>query len=230
MGAVQVYCVEDEEPIRELIAYVLEGQGYEVKAFPAAAPFWLAMEAQLPDLILLDIMLPDEDGKSILKKIRNQARMADVPVILLTARTSEFDVVQGLDAGADDYIKKPFSVVELMARVKALLRRSGSTTQGEKLVSHDVQLNKKKRKVKVRGDKVELTTKEFDVLAYLMENEDIVLTREQIMNVVWGFSFEGTTRTVDMHIATLRQKLGESAQYIETSRGIGYRWRGMDEL
>lgn len=230
MGAVQVYCVEDEEPIRELIAYVLEGQGYEVKTFPAAAPFWLAMEAHLPDLILLDIMLPDEDGKSILKKIRNQARMADLPVILLTARTSEFDVVQGLDAGADDYIKKPFSVVELMARVKALLRRSGSTAQGEKLVSHDVQLNKKKRKVKVRGDKVELTTKEFDVLAYLMENEDIVLTREQIMNVVWGFSFEGTTRTVDMHIATLRQKLGDSAQYIETSRGIGYRWRGMDEL
>ena len=229
MGAVKVYCVEDEESIRELIAYVLEGQGYEVKTFPSAAPFWLMMEECLPDLVLLDIMLPDEDGKSILKKLRSQSRTEGLPVILLTARTSEFDVVQGLDAGADDYIKKPFSVVELMARVKSLLRRSGATSQVEKLLSHGVQLNKRKRKVKVEGEKIELTTKEFDVLAYLMENEDIVLSREQIMNVVWGFSFEGTTRTVDMHIATLRQKLGDAGQYIETSRGIGYRWRGMDE-
>ena len=150
--------------------------------------------------------------------------------MLLTARTSEFDVVQGLDSGADDYIKKPFSVVELMARVKALLRRVGTITEKpDRIECHGVVVNRKKHKVKVDGKKVELTAKEFDVLEYLLENEGIVLSREQILSEVWGFSFEGTTRTVDMHIATLRQKIGDAAQYIETSRGIGYRWKGLDE-
>lgn len=230
MAGTVIYCVEDEESIRELIAYVLNGQGYTVKTFPAAAEFWEAIETDLPSLVLLDIMLPDEDGKTILAKLRKQTRTAELPVVLLTARTSEFDVVQGLDSGADDYIKKPFSVVELMARVKALLRRVGTITEKpDRIECHGVVVNRKKHKVKVDGKKVELTAKEFDVLEYLLENEGIVLSREQILSEVWGFSFEGTTRTVDMHIATLRQKIGDAAQYIETSRGIGYRWKGLDE-
>ena len=230
MRAEVIYCVEDEESIRELIVYVLSGQGCTVKSFPSATSFWEAIEEELPSLVLLDIMLPDEDGKTILKKLRSQSRTADLSVVLLTARTSEFDVVQGLDSGADDYIKKPFSVVELMARVKALLRRMGTKVERQDRVeSHNVVIDCKKHKVKVDDQIVELTAKEFDVLHYLIENEDIVLSREQILSEVWGYSFEGASRTVDMHIATLRQKIGDAAQYIETSRGIGYRWKGVDE-
>ena len=230
METALIYCVEDEESIRELIAYVLEGQGFSVRTFSSAQPFREALASELPGLVLLDIMLPGEDGRDILKSLRADVRTSALPVIFLTARTSEFDVVHGLDNGADDYIKKPFSVVELSSRVKALLRRSRKNAQvSDVLKSRDVSLDRKKRTVKVAGERTTLTAKEFDVLTYLMQNKGIVLSREQIMNSVWGFSFEGTTRTVDMHMATLRQKLKHAGNYIETLRGVGYRWKGEDE-
>jgi two-component system alkaline phosphatase synthesis response regulator PhoP len=216
--------VEDESNIRKLVVYTLQNSGLEAEGFGDGAAFWEAMTKRAPDLVLLDIMLPGEDGLSILKKIRSTPSTAKLPVMMLTAKDSEFDKVQGLDSGADDYLAKPFGMMELIARVKSLLRRTDALeketetfTLGELFVSIPQHL------VTVQSANVALTLKEFDVLVFLLRNQGIVLSREKIMLGIWGYDFDGESRTVDVHIRTLRQKLGVCAGIIETVRGVGYR-------
>lgn len=221
-----IYCVEDEESIRGLISYVLKGQGFEVGTFESSEPFWEAIEARRPQLILLDIMLEGEDGLAILKKLRQNPAMKDLPIIMLTAKTSEIDIVQGLDNGADDYISKPFGVVELVSRIRAVLRRSHvhSVSQSKTLRCDNLVLDQSSRLVTIDGNVIPLTLKEYELLLFFMENPGIALSRERIMEVVWGFSYEGESRTVDMHIVTLRQQLGSAGKHLKTVRGVGYRW------
>lgn len=220
-----VYCVEDDENIRELVRYALCGQKFQAEAFPDGPSFWKAMEEKKPDLVLLDIMPPGESGLDILKKLRSQPATSGLPVIMLTARTSEYDVVTGLDAGADDYISKPFGIMELLSRVKAVLRRGGmqKPQNQDLLVCGDITMDLKKHKVTTNGKPCVLTVKEFDLLHYLMANMGIVLSRDQIMEAVWDFSYAGESRTIDMHIRSLRQKLGPAGKIIQTVRGVGYR-------
>ncbi|MDO5596744.1 MAG: response regulator transcription factor [Acidaminococcus sp.] len=220
-----VYCVEDDENIRELVRYALCSQKFQAEAFPDGPSFWKAMEGKKPDLVLLDIMLPGESGLDILKKLRSQPATAGLPIIMLTARTSEYDVVTGLDAGADDYISKPFGIMELLSRVKAVLRRGGlqKPQNQDLLVCGDITMDLKKHQVTTSGKPCVLTVKEFDLLHYLMANMGIVLSRDQIMEAVWDFSYAGESRTIDMHIRSLRQKLGPAGKVIQTVRGVGYR-------
>lgn len=220
-----VYCVEDDENIRELVRYALCSQKFQAEAFPDGPSFWKAMEEKKPDLVLLDIMLPGESGLDILKKLRGQPATAALPIIMLTARTSEYDVVTGLDAGADDYISKPFGIMELLSRVKAVLRRGGlqKNQNQDLLVCGDITMDLKKHQVTTSGKPCVLTVKEFDLLHYLMANMGIVLSRDQIMEAVWDFSYAGESRTIDMHIRSLRQKLGPAGKVIQTVRGVGYR-------
>ena len=219
-----VYCVEDDENIRELVRYALCSQKFQAEAFPDGPSFWKAMEEKKPDLVLLDIMLPGESGLDILKKLRGQPATAGLPIIMLTARTSEYDVVTGLDAGADDYISKPFGIMELLSRVKAVLRRGGmqKPQNQDLLVCGDITMDLKKHQVTTNGKPCVLTVKEFDLLHYLMANMGIVLSRDQIMEAVWDFSYAGESRTIDMHIRSLRQKLGPAGKVIQTVRGVGY--------
>ena len=219
----RIYCVEDDANIRELICYALKTNGFEVAGYECAADFFAGMESVLPELVLLDIMLPDMDGMEILEKLRASGMTKDIPVIMLTAKSSEIDKVRGLDSGADDYITKPFGVMELISRVKAVLRRADVKLDGDILTMDDILINRPKRMVTVAGVPVTLTYKEFELLSYLVRNKGIVLTRDKIMNEVWGFDFEGESRTVDVHIRTLRQKLGDSGKMIETVRNVGYR-------
>ncbi len=224
-----IYCVEDDEGIRELISCALKSGGYEVKAFEKAVPFYEALKTRQPALILLDIMLPDEDGISILTNIKKNEVYSDIPVIMLTAKSSEIDKVTGLEAGADDYITKPFGVMELLSRIKAVLRRTKKDETTSNIISVGrLTLNFQKRLVKYDEKNVVLTFKEFELLAYLMQNQGIVLTREKLMEKVWGFDFEGESRTVDMHIKTLRQKLEQAGcvDIIHTVRGVGYKISG----
>ncbi len=223
---VRIFCVEDDENIRELIIYALKSSGFEAIGFEEGRSFFKEISKEAPELVLLDIMLPDIDGIDILKKLKESASTADIPVIILTAKSSEFDKVKGLDLGADDYITKPFSVMELISRVKAVLRRTGGGNEEDIINLQDISINYKKRSLQVKGEAVALTYKEFELLYYLMQNKEIVLSREQLMERVWGFDFEGETRTVDMHIKTLRQKLGSSGSLIETVRGVGYKIGG----
>ena len=218
-----IYLVEDEKNIRELVVYTLNNTGLETKGFERASEFWKELSEQVPDLLLLDIMLPDEDGLSILKKIRADKSLKRLPVILLTAKGSEYDKVIGLDAGADDYIPKPFSMLEMVARVKALLRRTEHTKNQEDYSLEHLYVCPAKHVVKVDGEDVTLTLKEFEMLCILLQNQGIVLTRDQLLNKVWGYSFDGESRTVDVHIRTLRQKLGVAAEAIKTIRGVGYK-------
>ena len=221
-----IYCVEYDEGIRELISCALKSGGYEVKAFEKAVPFYEALKTRQPALILLDIMLPDEDGISILTNIKKNEVYSDIPVIMLTAKSSEIDKVTGLEAGADDYITKPFGVMELLSRIKAVLRRTKKDETTSNIISVGrLTLNFQKRLVKYDEKNVVLTFKEFELLAYLMQNQGIVLTREKLMEKVWGFDFEGESRTVDMHIKTLRQKLEQAGcvDIIHTVRGVGYK-------
>lgn len=220
-----VYCVEDDENIRELVRYALCSQKFQAEAFPDGPSFWKAMEEKKPDLVLLDIMLPGESGLDILKKLRGQPATAALPIIMLTARTSEYDVVTGLDAGADDYISKPFGIMELLSRVKAVLRRGGlqKNQNQDLLVCGDITMDLKKHQVTTSDKPCVLTVKEFDLLHYLMANMGIVLSRDQIMEAVWDFSYAGESRTIDMHIRSLRQKLGPAGKVIQTVRGVGYR-------
>lgn len=218
-----IYFVEDDSNIRELVVYTLNSTGYEATGFSRPSEFWKAVKDETPTLILLDIMLPEEDGLSILKKLRNEPETASVPVIILTAKADEFDKVKGFDLGADDYVPKPFSMMELVARVKAVLRRVERETAPSEYTIGPLYVCPKKHKVKVNGETVVLTLKEFDMLCYLLENRGIVLSRDQILNKVWGYSFDGESRTVDVHIRTLRQKLGEGGDVISTIRGIGYK-------
>jgi len=220
-----IYLVEDDNSIRELVAYTLQSTGFQAEGFDKPSAFWHTMEMQLPDLVLLDLMLPEEDGISILKKLRNDPKTKKMPIILLTAKSSEYDKVMGLENGADDYVAKPFSMMELLARVKALLRRV-EKDDDDSIVVGSLSVNKTRHEVKVNGENVTLTLKEFDLLCLLMENKGKVLTRDQLLNSVWGYEFDGENRTVDVHIRTLRQKLGVCGEYIETVRGVGYKVGG----
>jgi two-component system alkaline phosphatase synthesis response regulator PhoP len=214
-----IYIVEDDINIREIERYALKNSGYEVEEFEGSAPFFKRLEKNIPSLILLDIMLPGEDGLDILTKIRADKATAEVPVIMVTAKTSELDKVKGLDLGADDYITKPFGV-ELISRVKAMLRRTSRVHEDSQLIHEDILMDMDKHAVTVAGQTCELTFKEFELLKYLMLNQGIVLSRDKIMDQVWGFEYEG--RTVDMHIKTLRQKLGAAGSCIKTVRNVGY--------
>lgn len=216
-----IYVVEDDDNIREIETIALKNSNYLVKAFARATDFYRALNDILPDLVLMDVMLPDENGCDIVRQLRSQSATRRLPVIMVTAKTSEMDMVKGLDDGADDYIKKPFSVLELLSRVKALLRRSTEET-AQQLRVGDIQLDNARRIVLAQGKSVELTYKEYELLRYLMINAEMVLSRESIMRFVWGTDFEGETRTVDMHIKTLRQKLGPCGRQIGTVRNVGY--------
>lgn len=218
-----IYIVEDDVDIRELESYALKNSGYEVMAFGESSEFYNACGQNKPDLVLLDIMLPNEDGLSILKKIRADEEMQNVPVMMVTAKTSEIDKVKGLDMGADDYISKPFGVMELVSRVKALLRRCERKENPTVLEYNGIKVDDFKHKVSVKGEPCVLTYKEYELLKYLIANKDIVLTREKLLEKVWGYDFGGESRTVDAHIKTLRQKLGDSGSMIKTVRHVGYK-------
>lgn len=216
-----IYIVEDDRNIQEIELFALKNSGYQATGFETAKEFYKALNEKLPELILLDIMLPDEDGLSILKRLRSRADTQKIPVILVTAKTSEIDKVKGLDGGADDYIAKPFGVMEMIARVKALLRRSGGMEESL-LTCGNVTLDGEKRVVYVDGKSIELTYKEFELLKLLMKNHGIVISRDVIMERVWDSSFEGESRTIDVHVRTLRQKLGDGGALIKTIRNVGY--------
>ena len=219
-----IYRVEDDDSIRELVLYTLHTTGFEAEGFRNAADFWQALEKELPQLVLLDIMLPDEDGLHILKRLRAGAETADLPVMMLTAKSSEYDRVVGLDSGADDYMPKPFGMMELVSRVRALLRRAAKPAAEDKLfTAGSLAVDVKRRAVTVDGEPVILTYKEFELLCYLLENRGVVLSRDQILTKIWDYNYSGETRTVDVHIRTLRQKLGDAGALIETVRGVGYR-------
>ena len=222
-----VYLVEDDESIRELVVYTLNSQGIEAEGFSMPSDFWETLEKRVPDLILLDIMLPEEDGLSILQKLRKRSDTKQVPFAMLTAKGSEYDTVKGLDSGADDYIPKPFRMMELVSRVKALLRRSGKSegTDTEYTLGN-LYVSQKKHQVKVDGEEITLTLKEFEILLLLLSNPGIVFTRAQLLDKIWGYQFDGESRTVDVHIRTLRQKLKDAGHYIETVRGMGYKIGG----
>lgn len=217
-----IYIVEDDRSISEIESYSLKNSGYEVAVFENAASFYEALENQVPQLVLLDIMLPDEDGMTILKKLREGVATRRLPVILVTAKTSEMDKVKGLDQGADDYLTKPFSVMELISRVKALLRRSEGVGEEKFLSLGKIFLDNEKHAVYVKDEPCDLTFKEFELLKLLLQNAGIVTSRDKILNKVWGVDFEGESRTLDMHIKTLRQKLGEEGNHIRTVRNVGY--------
>ena len=221
-----IYCVEDDDSIRELVVYTLESTGLMACGFPEGSSFMEALASETPELVLLDIMLPGEDGMELLKKLKSSNKTKDIPVIMVTAKGTEYDKVIGLDSGADDYVTKPFGMMELVSRIKAVLRRSGRSSQEEEMENGGVRLNIKRHEVTVDGKPVALTLKEFELLERLMRNKNIVLTRDQLLGDIWGYDFDGETRTVDVHIRTLRQKLGDKGDLIETVRGVGYRIGG----
>lgn len=218
-----IYLLEDDESIRNFVCYALNNSGYETKGFERPSEFWRAMEEEIPSLLLLDIMLPEEDGLDILKKLREKPKTSAMPVIMLTAKSTEYDKVIGLDSGADDYISKPFGMMELMSRIKAILRRVGSEADRSEYSVGELYVCPEKHIVRVSGRDVTLTFKEFELLCLMIQNRGTVFTRDQILQRIWGFAFDGENRTVDVHIRTLRTKLGAAGEYIETVRGIGYK-------
>lgn len=217
-----IYIIEDDQNIREIETYTLKNSGYEVLDFEKAKDFYKELDKKLPNLIVLDIMLPDENGLEIVKTLRRRVDTKNIPVILVSAKTSELDKVKGLDIGADDYLCKPFGVMELISRVKALLRRINYTEIHQNLSIHGIVMDEVKRNVTVHNESIELTFKEYELLKLLLINQGIVLTREKLMEKVWGTDFEGESRTLDMHIKTLRQKLKEEGSKIKTIRNVGY--------
>lgn len=220
-----VYILEDDDNIRKLINYSLKSQGFEVQDFALPSAFWTALQTKNPDLLLLDIMLPEEDGISILKKLRSNPKTSTIPVIMLTAKDSEYDVVTGLDSGADDYVTKPFGMMALVSRIKAVLRRyEKSDSHKELLEAGGIKIDENQHTVFAGTQQLFLTVKEFDLLVLLIKNRGNVLTREQLLESVWGLSSEIESRTVDVHIRTLRAKLGEYEKNIETIRGVGYKF------
>lgn len=217
-----IYLVEDDESIRELVVYTLKSQDLDAKGFEKPSLFWKELDKELPSLILLDIMLPEEDGISILKKLRARPDTRKLPIIMLTAKGSEYDTVLGLDSGADDYIPKPFRMMELISRIKARLRRV-EDKGAEEYRMGNLYVCPSRYVVTVNQEPVSLTLKEYEILCLLLKNSGIVLSRTQLLNQIWGYEFDGESRTVDVHIRTLRQKLGEAGDLIETVRGIGYK-------
>ena len=217
-----IFCVEDDSNIRELVVYTLETTGFQARGFEEGKSFLEALALETPDLILMDIMLPGEDGISLLKRLKNSSKTRDIPVIMVTAKGAEYDKVKGLDLGADDYVTKPFGMMELVSRIKAVLRRSGAAKKKAEdiIVSGSLEI---KHEVKADGEVVGLTLKEYELLKRLMENPNIVMTRDSLLEEIWGYDFDGETRTVDVHIRTLRQKLGKCGERVETVRGVGYR-------
>lgn len=222
----RIYLLEDDDSIRKLVIYALGSQGYEAQGFDRPSDFWSAMEGPQPALILLDIMLPEEDGLSILQKLRASAATKRIPVIMLTAKNTEYDRVVGLDSGADDFISKPFGMMELVARVRAVLRRTEPASSSTEYQVGSLYVSPERHIVKVNGQDVTLTYKEFEILCLLLENEGVVLTRSVLMDRIWGCEFERENRTLDVHIRTLRAKLGEAGSCIETVRGVGYKLEG----
>ena len=226
-----IFCVEDDSNIRELVVYTLETTGFKARGFEDGSSFLEALALETPELILLDIMLPGEDGISLLKQLKASVKTQDIPVIMMTAKGTEYDKVMGLDLGADDYVTKPFGMMELISRIKAVLRRSkkNSVKIEDKIALGHIVMDVKKHEVTVDGKKVSLTLKEFELLKRLMTNRNIVLTRDTLLEEIWGYDFDGETRTVDVHVRTLRQKLGPEGNRIETVRGVGYRMGERDE-
>ena len=225
-----IYIVEDDAAIRELEQYALQSSGYEVASFESSEPFWQAMHAAEPELVILDVMLPGEDGFSILKKLRAAPSLRRLPIIMITAKSSELDTVRGLDCGADDYITKPFGIMELLSRIKAVLRRSHTVQKAEShvLSAHDLTIDLDQRTVVYLETEIVLTYKEFELLSYLVRNRGTAISRDRLLEQVWGFSYEGETRTVDAHVKTLRQKLDAAgcSNLIHTVRGYGYKIGG----
>ena len=222
-GRQMIYLVEDDESIRELVVYTLNSQGMEAEGFEVPSAFWKAVDKRVPDLVLLDIMLPGEDGYAILSRLKADPDTRNIPVIMVTAKEAEFDKVKGLEAGADDYITKPFGMMEFVARVKAVLRRCTKKEENRELHCGELKVLVGRHEVQIGDKKVELTKKEFELLQYLLENKGLVMSRNQILCHVWGYDFDGETRTVDVHVRTLRQKMGEAGNMVETVRGVGYR-------
>ena len=222
----KICIVEDDSSIRDMVTYALLSTGFHVESFSGGAEFWNHVKTDIPSLILLDIMLPGEDGISIMTKLKKSDRLGRVPVIMLTAKCSEYDRIKGLDLGADDYITKPFSVLEVLSRIRAVLRRCETEETQSQLVIGNITLHVDKRTVFINDNEITLTYKEFELLHYLMLNEGIVLSRERILEQVWGFDYNGESRTVDMHIKSLRQKLADGGSNIKTVRNVGYKIGG----
>ncbi len=218
-----IYCVEDDKNIRELLTYTLKTVGLDALGFQNAKEFYDALETEIPSLILLDIMMPEKDGLTLLSELKASAKTAQIPIILLTAKSSEFDKVTGLDLGADDYITKPFGMMEMTARVKAVLRRYEKVSQNSSLVCKNVCIDVKRHIVTVNDKEVTLSFKEYELLKLLIENKNMVLTRDALLNKIWGYDYDGENRTVDVHIRTLRAKLGDEIDIIQTIRNVGYK-------
>ena len=218
-----IFCVEDDADIKELIEYTLSSSGFRVTGFDSAAAFWEGMKTKTPSLVLLDIMLPDEDGMQILKKLKSSGETASIPTIMLTAKSGQIDKIKALDGGADDYVTKPFDIPELISRINAVLRRSAKKTTAGVLKLGNITVDSNSRRVTVGENEVTLTFKEFELLSQLIRNKGLVMTRDKLMVSVWGTDFKGESRTVDVHIRTLRQKLGGAAQHIRAVYGAGYR-------
>ena len=218
-----IFCVEDDDSIRELMVYALTSSGFKAAGFADGPSFWQAMEQTKPELVLLDIMLPGEDGVSILRRLRAAAETESLPVIMATAKGAEYDKVRGLDSGADDYLVKPFGMLEMVSRVKAVLRRSLPREQAPLLRCGEIAVDRARHLVTVQNTAVSLTLKEFELLCLFMENPGLVFTRDQLLRSIWGAEFVGESRTVDVHIGTLRTKLGQAGKYIATVRGVGYK-------
>ncbi|MDR1017337.1 MAG: response regulator transcription factor [Lachnospiraceae bacterium] len=220
----KIWIVEDDDNIREIVAYALKSSGFDVKDFSDGKIFANELKKQLPDLVLLDIMLPETDGLTLLTNIREDIRTKTIPVIMVTAKGTEYDKIKGLDLGADDYISKPFSIMEVVARVKALLRRSQTSREkSDEITLGNLVFSESKHKVIANGKEANLTYKEFELLNLLLKNQGIVLDRDKILTMIWGYDYDGENRTVDMHIKTLRQKLGDCGKYIKTIRNVGYK-------
>lgn len=224
-----IFCVEDDSNIRELIIYTLNSTGMEAKGFDNSTALMKALVSETPELILLDIMLPGEDGISILKKLKASVKTKQIPVIMVTAKGAEYDVVKGLDTGADDYVTKPFGMMELVSRIKAVLRRSAPNQTGNVYEVGSLLVDEEKREVHVDGENVILTLKEFELLRRILKSGKNVITRERLLEEVWGYDFIGESRTLDVHMRTLRQKLGKAGEMIQTVRGVGYRLGGINE-
>ena len=221
-----IYLLEDDESIRSFVEYALNNSGLESKGFEKPSDFWKGIGEEIPSLVILDVMLPEEDGLEVLTKLRNRSETKKVPVIMLTAKDSEYDKVIGLDSGADDYVSKPFGMMELISRIKALMRRTADETKKDEYIVGGLYVCPSKHIVRANGNDVVLTYKEFELLCLLISNRGTVFNRDQILQRIWGFEFDGENRTVDVHIRTLRTKLGECGRLVETVRGIGYKIGG----